>query len=109
MICPYRHLNDIKDVFSHICYNKETVVYYVDSIKEKISDEFEKLMKLQAVIEQHKCVLCRNEYGGTYVKFSCGDVLCKPCSDNCLKGDKEKICRLCKKIVYSHKEIIVKK
>ena len=109
MICPYRHLNDIKDVFTNICYNKDTIDFYVDSIKEKISDEFEKLMKLQAVIDQHKCLLCRKEFAGTYVKLSCGDVLCKPCSDSCLNEEKEKICIICKKIVERHKELIIKK
>ena len=99
----------MKDVFSQIFYNKETVIYYVDSIKGKISEEFEKLRKLQAIIDQNKCLLCRKEYAGCYIKFSCGDIVCKACSDSCLKGNNEKTCRLCKKEFESYKEYIIKK
>lgn len=84
IICPYKHNSDITNFEDKMCYNKISVDYHVDALKEKIKTLQSKNKSLNEILSQHTCFNCKSELNRNYNVIQCcdlGGVYCKECID----------------------------
>ena len=96
IICPFKHSTDEYDSVNNITYNKASINYYTQSLKNKVLQELEKIKLLQNVLDYHKCFICKGELIKVYnITECCNKILCQKCAlISPLPCQNSKICKL---------------
>jgi hypothetical protein len=82
IICPYKHNSDTTNYEEKMCYNKISVDYHVDALREKLKILQNRIKSLNNVLAQHSCLNCKLELNRNYNIINCceqGGIYCDDC------------------------------